>query len=365
MAIKHAYNKEKRESYFLYWQSILDKNEWGTIFSIPISGNNYRINEFLEWQKKTQKQPASLVHIHIEQITDKEDVEKCFASTKAPLIVYPGEDLLKPDLIHLIETFVQLQNTHHRGLLLFTESLPTTIENLPLSTYHTLIEHTSFIPMFDYQNSKYFLKKLAKKWSFTLTEKQIKDIYYQTGGHTWLLKEVARQISKNDTTLLQTVLSEPYVYRVNTIWNELPFGHQQIIKKVVSGTPLKDLPESPHKQDITNLQLIPNNFIPNFWKQAIENQVMRISLDKNNNIIINKVVISQVFTQRELLFLKTLILNKQINRTLAANCFWKEEDYSEWALDKAIQRIRKKLTNLGVSKSILVTIKNSGYLLNQ
>ena len=48
-----------------------------------------------------------------------------------------------------------------------------------------------------------------------------------------------------------------------------------------------------------------------------------------------------------------------------ADILWRnEEDYSLWAMNKAMQRIRKKLVEIGLPENSLVTKRKQGYYLN-
>ena len=57
--------------------------------------------------------------------------------------------------------------------------------------------------------------------------------------------------------------------------------------------------------------------------------------------------------------------DNMLSRDELANILWKQEveNYTNWALDKAISRLRSKLNKLGIVRRVLITFRDKGYQL--
>ena len=92
-----------------------------------------------------------------------------------------------------------------------------------------------------------------------------------------------------------------------------------------------------------------------------------IVVDEKRNIILNKVIVTHLFSKKEKALLMYLFINsnKLLARDSIAQAVWKEEyytNYTDWSLDQLIRRLRLKLVKLGLQKSCIETKKNQGYI---
>ena len=80
-------------------------------------------------------------------------------------------------------------------------------------------------------------------------------------------------------------------------------------------------------------------------------------------------MIEGFFSRREKRIIKLFLENKEktLSREGIALAIWsnnKENLYTDWALDQIIRRLRNKFVKLGLSRQLIRTIKNQGYLFN-
>ena len=80
-----------------------------------------------------------------------------------------------------------------------------------------------------------------------------------------------------------------------------------------------------------------------------------------------KNILLKSLSKKELQILKVFMgsKNKIVTKEKLGNIIWKgniEAAYSDWALDQAVSRFRKKLTKLGFSKDTLATVNGKGYI---
>lgn len=93
----------------------------------------------------------------------------------------------------------------------------------------------------------------------------------------------------------------------------------------------------------------------------------QLIVDVKKRILCNGVVVSDIFSQKEAIVLEKLLEqgNRLVSRETVATGVWNGDDYTDWALDRLISRLRKKLLKLGYQKDFLITIPGKGFQLRQ
>jgi len=99
-----------------------------------------------------------------------------------------------------------------------------------------------------------------------------------------------------------------------------------------------------------------------------QTQIEEIIL-KDNHVYVNMVPVDKMFTRKELSVLKLFLekTNKIVSRDEIAQKMWPintQDDYSDWAIDQLIKRIRNSLKELSLSPKIIEVVRNKGYRLN-
>lgn len=89
----------------------------------------------------------------------------------------------------------------------------------------------------------------------------------------------------------------------------------------------------------------------------------------DQKIVINSSDVSHIFTKYETTLLKKLYekFGKVVSFEEVAEAVWKDkldEKFSLYSLAKIVEKIRKKLEDLGIQKEILKTARGKGYMLN-
>ncbi|KXK27440.1 MAG: DNA-binding transcriptional regulator CpxR [candidate division WS6 bacterium OLB20] len=76
--------------------------------------------------------------------------------------------------------------------------------------------------------------------------------------------------------------------------------------------------------------------------------------------------ITETLTNTEQTVLHALLQKKAISRDAIAEILWgkqKDDRFSDWAIDKAVSRIRTKLSEAGAGKNYIRTLRGRGYTL--
>ena len=98
------------------------------------------------------------------------------------------------------------------------------------------------------------------------------------------------------------------------------------------------------------------------------NQNLSINKNVDGELMLGSYPLDSALTQNEYKTLVLLYNNKKslVDRDTLAKTIWGSvylDKYSNWAIDKTISRIRKKLSGLGFNKEMIQIVKGKGYKL--
>ena len=88
-----------------------------------------------------------------------------------------------------------------------------------------------------------------------------------------------------------------------------------------------------------------------------------------DSVYLNNVPVEKFFSRKEHRVMKLLVEHEGevMSRNDIASALWPvdtEKEYSDWAIDQIIARVRKRLVHLHISPEILKVIRGKGYLLS-
>lgn len=251
-----------------------------------------------------------------------------------------------------------------------------------------LLQNVIYIPLLNNDEIDYLLDYFSKELSkeFSLQERQL--IHKLCGGHPFLIKACARIIAhlngnKLDSSELEKLLLSHYETRSvsQRLFDLLHVEEKQALQEIVKEKVIT-LPDS--LKTLSNLRLVKKygeywGSFGELFKSAIGSQQplpqsQETSTDgrkfqiKNGSIFVAGKNIEDKFTRQEYEVLNFLLSDpeKLRSRDEIGEAMWGKlayEKYSDWAIDQAMSKIRKKLKGIGVAK-YLVTIRGRGYKLS-
>jgi len=365
MKYSSALPEEYSQKLFKNWQEVIDRNELCTILTPPVFANDYRIHNFLEWQTLNSVSECEYIHLHVNLISDPEEVKRIFEKSNKPLIISPGEQLLEEGYYSILSAIIFYKIKYNRAVLIFFESTVLKIKNSPSEVSHNLLQNVSYIPLFSYENTKHFCMHIANRWNINLSENQIIEIFEYTGGHVWLVKESLRQLSKKEQLLSKIFSSQEMVYKKNKIWELLSCDHKKYLVNYIDNFGYKG--DSLILNDLINLNLIRKEmpYYPEFITELALGIQHKIVV-KHSEIFFNDVNVTTFFSKKEqkLFIAFYSAVDYKLTRQKVASAIWDDKnEYSEWALDKVISRLRLKFKKLGISGKTLITLRDHGYQL--
>jgi DNA-binding winged helix-turn-helix (wHTH) protein len=280
----------------------------------------------------------------------------------------------KTHVVHLISNLV-FQNRNRVHSLLNVVNFDT----LPLfeqsdKTY-TLLQNRIEMAVPTAEDSIYFIKTLATNWRMRLTQKHIQMISAFFGNNL-LVKTALRILCDNPHSTENELLMHKDIQHKLTIYRHL-LGAQEkhILSKIQFGLDDFSLDEQIVVSYLDRLRIIKKKgrrwsislpILNHLMKNT--NKELEIHSDNQNSLFLGDYSLERILTPNEY---KTIMLlfNKRgslVERDELAHAIWGDvylEKYSDWAIDKTISRIRKKLNALGFNKEMLRIIKGKGYKL--
>jgi hypothetical protein len=217
----------------------------------------------------------------------------------------------------------------------------------------------------DAESLEYCLS-LSEKLGVKIPRPEMTKIIDFAGGIFMLLKNLVRSYP-NYANFQELIASEEITNAVNVIWNNFTLQEQKALKVVLHREDAKNYWRE--LQYFKQLGIIDNNDqIRGTWTGRVLNPVKRIVLNaKAGSIYFNQHKIDKFLNKDDVEVLKKLLVRKgkivtredvmAIRKTIMP-----DSEFSNWALDQFISRLRRKLNHLGIPLNYIATIRGSGYL---
>lgn len=351
---------------FAQWENILKHNGIGHIFFLPHTGLLYRVHQFSDWLK-SRNLSASIIDLDLEMHNDPLSFREFLKSSSLPTLIVARRNFISMDQDSLSLELQSHYTTHSCAFLIFHETTPYTLtlnQNLP-----SVMLQNHFI--YELPNKEFcleYINSYAAEISLNITKQDISDIYQYCGNQPWLINELSRLKSVNpEHTISELITNDSMQKRLQSLWNGFPESHQMFFLDF----PLDESLKTTIKNELTQAgYLNPTSAKPTgtWLEQIIKYQKSNLLKLSSDSLIYRGVELKNEFSAGELRILQTLYSTESPTpRDIVADAFWqsnKDELYTDWALDQAISRLRKKIARLKLPINIL-TKKGFGYVLQR
>lgn len=275
----------------------------------------------------------------------------------------------------LIDLELLIRTSKNLSVVVFSEI------DITHGKYNLLVDKCSFLydhiikyPLYDGSDSRQFITHYNHHWNFSLPEKTIYEIIQACGGYLWLIHQTHRNLRDNpEMTIKQALTDGLLMKKLEIVWNKFTKEEQSIFRKIVLDT-LQEKDALTHEfyylksiraifEDKEKVRLgIP--LLTTLVEQ--ENKLNKFKV-RENNLFIGNIDITMKLTKKERILMLLLLSTKKriISRDTAAKAIWGsnwEEKYSDWAIDRLVHRVRKKLKSLGIDEKLLKTVKKKGFI---
>lgn len=252
-------------------------------------------------------------------------------------------------------------------VFLTEENIHLTEKILVIGKHHQLFQHITYIPMYDAKTLEYFIQDYSRILGKQINANQAQAILKISGRHILLVKEAVRLLSLYNVKPGEITQQLSYKIKLSQLWNSFSTTEQIVIKTVLSEKPLSPELNSTYTH-LENLGWFdhtlekPNVTVRGFRQFLDQERTKIISLQLGKLYCENQVIDNQ-FTQKEHQLLNLFLSNNQdiYGKETIFETLWNSTDeYSDWAIDKSIHRLRIKLKQLQITSTIK-THRGRGY----
>lgn len=366
--------------------SIIKSGECGSVLNLARRDQLYRVKQLKEhhvliqkYLNKHKKSKIVFLDLSTEMIEDAKDLKiylKSHVENNIRMVIF----ILDADKLLFENKGVlsYLDNLHHENPLisfiyLFQKNMLLPKFTKKFASFSTLYQNIHIFPLFERKDTEEFMIQMSQRFDTVFPIKIKEQILNICGGNLWLIKQACRQYAQTQdiSTLFE---SEGMQTRLHVIHNEFEPEEKAVLKKIALHQDVSSPDETSIIRYFTTNRFIQKNknryviSIPILDRFILDQQNRRhnIKLNERDQITINEVAIDNILSHREKKLLKFFIQhpNTVVPRDKVAHVFWgdnSQEQYTDWALDQIIRRLRIKFEKLGLKPKLLQTIKNQGY----
>lgn len=358
-ALPNPLLKETIDRMFTTWRKPIDRGENLLVMSAPYRDRAYRIPEFIDWLGRGYNvSVVSLVGDNIEDIDDWKDVvvSKDIRSTQRQFcVIVDGEHLLT-DRRHLMQGLSTWHLATRIPLLLFSEQYP--YDPMP----PVISQNRYFHRLYDASDMRVFLSYLEMKFKTKISEGTKTRIIACCGGHLWLAKEIVRSLASGGPG--DPFHHDELSWRVEELYQGFIPREQDVLRLVAlqKSTDDKEAYGFLEKTGVISDGRIEIGLLEDYVKQrALKNVSLRVDQKK---IMVGNVCIDEFLSAQENKAIRLLLFpgGVTVPRETLGKAIWGDDgDFTDWALDQAMKRLRQKLLKFGIPETYIQTVKGKGY----
>lgn len=264
-----------------------------------------------------------------------------------------------------------------RQILFFETNLLSTPHIQFLGNVPAFQPRISTLTLYGKHDVEQFIRYKSEEWNLSLPRQTIEAMYTQCGGMLLLVKEALWFLRDHPMTKLDQVWSHTEMqFNLATLWHGFGEKEQQTLTALAHHLPITEFSFSQSLHYLLVTEIVKQKRNDFFITVPLLETYIRNSIPKtytftvdNGSILLNNTSIDANFSKNERATLIKLIQahGKCVTRTTLANYIWPDNqgEYSDWALDSIVSRIRKKLIHLGVPPETIVAQKKLGIQLGQ
>lgn len=291
-----------------------------------------------------------------------------------------------PSIFANLESIIELNKKKIRCLILSHKNIVDEQLLLKMGNFkYAILRNVFYIPLFKDKEIDYLISYRENALSILLPEEAKQVLKEYVGGHPLLIKYGITNLTNTNGDKLkdrewvisQLVSDFELSIAIKEIWSSLNQSEKDIVIYVINtGTlPTKSKQKAKYLLETGILKIDKKRKVSTFGKlfdQVVQSEQPSYKLryqEESSDISMGPISCSDKFTLQEFNVLKLLLMNegKVVSRDQIAKMLWEKDyydKYSDWAIDKVVSTIRKKLSQLGFSVHKLQTLKGRGFKLS-
>ena len=367
------------------WLKALANKESVTVLSHSNSSQWHFVHQLLSKKKLLEKYSLGqdkTKYITIEMITfpiDSPDEFQVFLdeSTKKKnnkiIIFILGSEALFDEKRELLSYFNSLAFQKKNISFIFFFRKNVTIPRIynKYSFADVIYQNICLVPLFSPIDIRHFLQYESQRYKIKIPLGLTKQITSKSGGRMSIAKQAVRFYSRTFDEK-HTFSHAEMNLRIRAIYEEFEEEEKLILQKIIQEKFYFSQNEKIVLDYLLNtkvIQLINKKYfisiplLENYIKST-EFKKWDIHINSNNKLSVNGVIIVGIFSRREESLLKYFIKNhkKIVSREEIAQLLWKDlTQYTDWALDMSMKRLRTKLEQIGLDTNIIRTLRGRGF----
>lgn len=370
-------SKEFAEKVF----QILRTEEAGVIIFPPNTGKSNRlINDFIKNYQQRLKDFTIVKHdftfFEIDDISDFQRIfqkEILIAGKKhIGILLANVQTLISDKNYNLLNGIIDLQEEYPNLSIVFIFNVDVTHPDIAKNIRTSSFSYITYFPFYNRSDTLGFIDYLAKKWNISLKQEQKAKIADLCGGFFWLVKQAVIYLKDNPKLEWENLIRyEGIKIALEQFYTSLLESERNVLGKTVLGEKIEDNLQKHSYNHLEKIGLLKNGRIMIPLLEAYLREFMpKMTVELiNGHIFINLVNVDHQFSKKEKKAFKVLIgkANSLVSRDDLAKAIWTintEDNYSDWAVDRLIARLRLKIAGLGMPKEVVKTVRNKGYTLS-
>lgn len=271
-----------------------------------------------------------------------------------------------------LANILYVNRNHIHAVLNFdnTDTLQILENDIKLLTF---IQNIVFVPLPSDKEITIFIDTIVKRWNIKLGSTQNK-LLLHFRGNKFLTKAALRVFRDKSINTFQELIEHREIkLKLQILFNKLGLKEKELLQNVTFGKQIKLNIDFVYTY-LMEIGVIQKNSKRFFLKPPILSHLIKInnrSSDfdiRSGEILYGVCNLSNILSGSEYRLLQKLYTNRGeiISRDEVAEVVWGsrvDEQYSDWALDKLISRIRSKFKHVGIPLDTLVTYKSKGVML--
>ncbi|MBI5613486.1 winged helix-turn-helix domain-containing protein [Candidatus Gottesmanbacteria bacterium] len=345
------------------WKNVLSNSEMGNVYFLPHEDIHYRAYQFRDWCE-ADRFPVSLFDLEADLLHDEGKFKETLnLATKPVVLIARSFFFTNPDASRFFSILANARLANSHGILIIHEGFPSLLSSTLAALPAALHQHEIIYPFYDKETLVGFLIAMAKDWSLQTKPEVFEEIWQMCGGNIWLATDVLRGLRDDSkTSINEHVSTELFLRKAQLFWEGLPENHRAVL---VYGKTSADYEGTVNELNAFGFSLTEDSQ-PVYLRRLILNEKLNTFAIKNGHAYYNKVDISREFSNAERRILVNLSTNEgtPVSRESLGESFWQEQksaEYTDWALDKIMSRIRVKINRLHLPVTI-ATQRGKGYV---
>ncbi len=272
----------------------------------------------------------------------------------------------RSDLISAIQELYRLTNV--RVMLVSDNNYYDPVFEKMVLSLLSFQPRLGYLPQYNLAQTSEFVEYLCNKWETKLGEKAKSEIYKHCGGNLGFVKEVVWYLRDNGVDKFEeAVHSQQLLWQIRSWWSKLSESDKNYLRYLAFGHEAKDL-ETMTKDYLERMAVVDSNgkilglqILDYILKYETNPKGMGVSGEK---ILIAGEDYTSYFTDKQRKILKVLIEHKNdvVQRDQLLEMIWGDKSASDWAFDSQINRLRKRLNELGLKSVRLQTRRGRGLI---